>query len=116
MPMAVGIISSAKDMKMIFDLCDEDRDGHISWQDFRIIGQEHFDKEQVMVQPLMCYTFCGLCAMLWLTVVHHVYFLILIYWLVSIMTPLWLLAMFPIMMLDLMSQRVKLMSSGLFIF
>lgn len=34
-------------MKTIFDLCDKDSDGLIRRRDFRSIGQEHFDEEQV---------------------------------------------------------------------
>ena len=53
MPMTVGI-KSREDMKMIFGLCDKDGDGLIRWQDFRGIGQEHFDQEQVGCHSFVC--------------------------------------------------------------
>ena len=34
-------------LKTIFDLCDQDKDGCISAEDFRSIGLEHFGKTQV---------------------------------------------------------------------
>ena len=45
MPMEVN--SSVEQMKFIFDLCDQDNDGLIHAQDFREIGQAHFEKPQV---------------------------------------------------------------------
>ena len=47
MPMAVEITSSASGMKKIFDLCDKNGDGLIKREDFKSIGGEHFDEEQV---------------------------------------------------------------------
>ena len=34
-------------LRLIFNLCDRDRDGVISVEEFRQIGREHFDKTQV---------------------------------------------------------------------
>ena len=34
-------------LRIIFNLCDSDKDGVISVDDFRRIGSEHFDKSQV---------------------------------------------------------------------
>ena len=34
-------------MKVIFDLCDQDKDGLIYAKDFREIGLEHFEKADV---------------------------------------------------------------------
>lgn len=34
-------------LKTIFDMCDQDKDGCISAEDFRSIGLEHFGKAQV---------------------------------------------------------------------
>lgn len=34
-------------LKTIFDLCDRDKDGCISAQDFKSIGLEHFGETQV---------------------------------------------------------------------
>lgn len=39
--------SAVEHLKLIFDLCDGDRDGVITAEDFRHIGQEHFGKTQV---------------------------------------------------------------------
>ena len=39
--------SSEDNLKEIFDLCDRDRDGYITAQDFRRIGKEHFGNTQV---------------------------------------------------------------------
>ena len=47
MPMAVVMTSSASEMKKIFDLCDKNGDGLINREDFKNIGGEHFDGEQV---------------------------------------------------------------------
>lgn len=35
-------------LKTIFDLCDRDKDGCISAEEFRTIGQEHFGDTQVL--------------------------------------------------------------------
>ena len=35
-------------LKTIFDLCDRDRDGCISAEEFRTIGLEHFGDTQVL--------------------------------------------------------------------
>ena len=34
-------------LKLIFNLCDRDRDGFITAQDFRSLGNEHFGNTQV---------------------------------------------------------------------
>ena len=34
-------------LKLIFDLCDQDKDGFITAQDFRSLGNEHFGNTQV---------------------------------------------------------------------
>jgi Ca2+-binding EF-hand superfamily protein len=34
-------------LKLIFNLCDQDKDGFISAQDFRSLGNEHFGNSQV---------------------------------------------------------------------
>lgn len=34
-------------LKVIFDLCDQDKDGLITAEDFRSIGQEYFGRTQV---------------------------------------------------------------------
>ena len=39
--------SNEANLKEIFDLCDRDRDGYITAQDFRSIGKEHFGNTQV---------------------------------------------------------------------
>lgn len=39
--------SSEENLKEIFDLCDRDKDGYITAQDFRSIGEEHFGNTQV---------------------------------------------------------------------
>ena len=39
-------------LRIIFNLCDSDRDGVISVDDFRRIGSEHFDKTQVSKRRL----------------------------------------------------------------
>ena len=39
--------SVSEHLKLIFDLCDADKDGVIAAKDFRVIGQEHFGKTQV---------------------------------------------------------------------
>ena len=40
-------------LRVIFDLCDSDKDGFISVDDFRRLGSEHFDKTQVSIVPLV---------------------------------------------------------------
>lgn len=42
-----GVKSGVEHLREIFDLCDSDRDGVITAEDFRLIGQEHFGKTQV---------------------------------------------------------------------
>ena len=42
--------SAVEHLRMIFDLCDRDRDGVITAEDFRLIGQQHFGKTQVSWQ------------------------------------------------------------------
>ena len=39
--------SVSEHLKLIFDLCDKDKDGIIAAKDFRVIGIEHFGKTQV---------------------------------------------------------------------
>ena len=47
-----GVSSSGVEhLRMIFDLCDTDRDGIITADDFRLIGHEHFGKTQVSGPP-----------------------------------------------------------------
>ena len=39
---------SAEDhLRLIFNLCDQDKDGFITAQDFRSLGNEHFGNSQV---------------------------------------------------------------------
>ena len=40
--------SGEENLREIFDLCDRDRDGYITAQDFRSIGNEHFGNAQVL--------------------------------------------------------------------
>lgn len=44
MKMEETLKSGVEQMKVIFDLCDQDNDGLIYAKDFRKIGQEHFEK------------------------------------------------------------------------
>ena len=39
--------SGEDQLKLIFDLCDQDKDGLITAQDFRSLGNEHFGNSQV---------------------------------------------------------------------
>ena len=39
--------SGEDQLKLIFDLCDQDKDGFITAQDFRSLGNEHFGNTQV---------------------------------------------------------------------
>lgn len=45
--MEASLNSGVEQMKVIFDLCDQDNDGLINAQDFRKIGQEHFENQHV---------------------------------------------------------------------
>ena len=36
-------------LRFIFNLCDSDKDGFISVDEFRRIGHDHFDKTQVII-------------------------------------------------------------------
>lgn len=47
MKMEETLKSGVEQMKVIFDLCDQDNDGLIYAKDFRKIGQEHFEKPDV---------------------------------------------------------------------
>ena len=47
MRMEQSLKSGIDQMRVIFDLCDQDNDGLISAQDFREIGREHFQKPDV---------------------------------------------------------------------
>ena len=49
MVMEETLKSGVDQMKMIFSLCDRNNDGLIYAQDFRKIGQEHFEKPQVIL-------------------------------------------------------------------
>lgn len=55
-----GLMQGAEHLKTIFDLCDRDKDGCISAQEFRIIGLEYFGDTQVPHSPsptnCNCYT------------------------------------------------------------
>lgn len=51
--------SAVEHLRMIFDLCDRDRDGVITAEDFRLIGQQHFGKTQVSWQLTQSATLCS---------------------------------------------------------
>lgn len=47
MVMEESLKSGVGQMKVIFDLCDQDNDGLICAEDFKKIGLEHFQKPHV---------------------------------------------------------------------
>ena len=47
MRMEQSLKSGIDQMRVIFDLCDQDNDGLICAQDFREIGREYFEKPDV---------------------------------------------------------------------
>lgn len=47
MVMEASLKRGVDQMKVVFDLCDQDNDGLICAKDFRKIGQEHFEKPHV---------------------------------------------------------------------
>lgn len=51
--------SAVEHLRMIFDLCDRDRDGVITAEDFRLIGQQHFGKTQVSWQLTQSASLCS---------------------------------------------------------
>ena len=53
MVMEESLKSGAGHMKEIFDLCDQDNDGLICAQDFKKIGQDHFEKPHVSMGMLL---------------------------------------------------------------
>ena len=51
MELESGSKSGSEHLKLIFDLCDQDKDGLITAEDFRSIGHEYFGRTQV---SLLC--------------------------------------------------------------
>lgn len=49
MRMEETLKSGVEQMKVIFDLCDQDSDGLIYAKDFKEIGLQHFEKPDVSV-------------------------------------------------------------------
>lgn len=54
MVMEESLKNGMDQMKIIFDLCDQDKDGVICAEDFRKIGQEHFEKPHVSFVQTAC--------------------------------------------------------------
>lgn len=51
MVMEADLKSGVDQMKVVFDLCDQDNDGLICAEDFKKIGLQHFEKPRVSPIP-----------------------------------------------------------------